>query len=677
MQELLADASRLERMSPWDHLAWAQKLPRFSEEITLPATQTVALQLPSADPDRLHLLRKEAYNYWKERKRVTEPAWQRLRGALAPHVQRVLGPDKNLLLFTEMLRACESPDVQLPHCLAHGFPLLGNIPATGTLPEKVPEDALPRQELLDEAALINSRVLDRVSREVHVASAVQRGLLQKTEEEVRAGKAEWISLASLPANAVLTPRFPADEGFKCKRGVRVRSIRAIDDFLASRINEATSLCEQVRHDSLDVLIGIAQHLRKFRGDRPRRFLLRKDDVSGAFKTLPLRREDLPCAIAVLPDSVKEGKAIQLFTCPFGAKSSVLSWHRVGDAFQRILLRLFAVVNPRFVDDHFGVDEEDDAETLVSPVAVADLCRWVIQDLLGWQLDEDKAVTAAPSAVVLGVLVSFEDSSETAVFEVPADKSTKWRSEIASVLEHGILTPAAARKLAGKLSWGATVVFQRSARVFLMPIFRHACGSRSKITQRLRCALLWWDRFLATLPKRRVPLAPRILTRLILYTDATGSGTLAWVAVLGSERKFARSRVPGALRRWALPRKHQIGTWELLAAVCALWQIFEDAPANVEILLFVDNTAAHGTLVRGSSRQEDWNHMISEIWFQPALRGHCLSAWWVPSHLNIADAPSRVEWPEGVTCLTDQGFQEVDFQWPRTLSWLPPLFGDDS
>ena len=65
MQELLADASRLERMSPWDHLAWAQELPRFSEQITLPATQTVALQLPSADPGRLHLLRKEAYNYWK------------------------------------------------------------------------------------------------------------------------------------------------------------------------------------------------------------------------------------------------------------------------------------------------------------------------------------------------------------------------------------------------------------------------------------------------------------------------------------------------------------------------------------------------------------------------------------------------------------------------------------
>ena len=384
VQEFLADAARLERMSPWDHLAWAQDLPRFSEEIRLPTAQAAALHRHSADPEGLHEFRKTAYNHWQERKRVTEPVWQRLRGSLDPHVQRVLGPEKNLLLFTEMLRACGSPDVHLPHCLAHGFPLLGRLPATGTLPEKPTEEsALSRQELLGEAAQINATVLDRVTREVHAAPAVQQGLLDKTEEEVRTGKAEWISLASLPANAVLTPRFPADEGWQCREGAWLRKVRAIDDFHASRVNEATSLRERVRHDSLDVLIGISQHLWKSRGGEPRRLLLRKDDVVGAFKTLPLRREDLPCALAVLPESVKEGKALQLFTCPFGAKSSVLSWHRVGDAFQRILLHLFAILYPRFVDDHFGVDEEgQETETLVHPVAVADTCRWVIQDLLG-------------------------------------------------------------------------------------------------------------------------------------------------------------------------------------------------------------------------------------------------------------------------------------------------------
>jgi hypothetical protein len=143
-------------------------------------------------------------------------------------------------------------------------------------------------------------------------------------------------------------------------------------------------------------------------------------------------------------------------------------------------------------------------------------------------------------------------------------------------------------------------------------------------------------------------------------------------ICGGRKQFARTWAPRWLRDVVKPRRQQIGTWELLAAVCALWQLFDKVRAPVEILLFADNTAAHGTIVRGSSRQEDWNHLVSEIWFQPASVGNCFSAWWVPSHLNIADAPSRIPAPEIVTCLTAQGFQEIDFQWPCHLAWLPRL-----
>ena len=63
----------------------------------------------------------------------------------------VLGPEKNLLLFKEMLCASGSPDVHLPHHLAHGFPLLGTIPPSGTLPLKPAQaPALTRDELVAE-----------------------------------------------------------------------------------------------------------------------------------------------------------------------------------------------------------------------------------------------------------------------------------------------------------------------------------------------------------------------------------------------------------------------------------------------------------------------------------------------------------------------------------------------
>ena len=129
-------------------------------------------------------------------------------------------------------------------------------------------------------------------------------------------------------------------------------------------------------------------------------------------------------------------------------------------------------------------------------------------------------------------------------------------------------------------------------------------------------------------------------------------------------------MPRSIRKWVLPRKHQIGTWELLAAVCALRQIFERLTEDTEVLLFIDSTAALGTLLRGASRQMDWNSMVGEIWFQPALRGHFLTAWRVPSKLNMADLPSRVPKPEPIPKLTEQGFSEIDFEWPDKLDCLP-------
>ena len=113
----------------------------------------------------------------------------------------------------------------------------------------------------------------------------------------------------MPVGTILTPRFPADEGWKQRGRQWYHRARPIDDFKASKINEATSASERIRHDTLDVLLGAAQALWKHRQvSTACRIRLRKDDVTGAFKTLPLRREDLPCAVAVLSESAKEGKA---------------------------------------------------------------------------------------------------------------------------------------------------------------------------------------------------------------------------------------------------------------------------------------------------------------------------------------------------------------------------------
>ena len=50
-------------------------------------------------------------------------------------------------------------------------------------------------------------------------------------------------------------------------------------------------------------------------------------------------------------------------------------------------------------------------------------------------------------------------------------------------------------------------------------------------------------------------------------------------------------------------------------------------------------------------------------------GAMLSAWWVPSALNLADAPTRrAAKSAAMQKLHDEGFQEVSWEWPRDAPW---------
>ena len=45
-----------------------------------------------------------------------------------------------------------------------------------------------------------------------------------------------------------------------------------------------------------------------------------------------------------------------------------------------------------------------------------MARFVMQDLLGWELDESKAVTDGHAATVLGISVSFSECFDEAIFK---------------------------------------------------------------------------------------------------------------------------------------------------------------------------------------------------------------------------------------------------------------------
>ena len=161
------------------------------------------------------------------------------------------------------------------------------------------------------------------------------------------------------------------------------------------------------------------------------------------------------------------------------------------ALQAILGRLFFAPTGRFVDDLFGIDPEEDGagEPLAGAAGASRVTRFVIETLLGWELDEEKRVSSAESAEVLGVtvavinepvrhcrappgrlgggrvvgrLASSVAQEQALAFSIPPEKVAKWRSSIEQVLQSGQLSPAGAAKLAVKPGGGALAVFGKGA-----------------------------------------------------------------------------------------------------------------------------------------------------------------------------------------------------------------------
>ena len=343
---MLQDVHTLAGMSPACHFKWACALPPCMGVFRVHDSTRPFVQRERGDRTELHQIRASALAFWRERKRVTDTEWQREFKALPAHVQAVLGPDKNLLLFSEMLEASGSPDTELVSSLAAGFKLVGEIPPSGTLPPCTPATPLSLEQLWATAPANNATLILRAASSTLTDEEAAAALRAQTAAEVAAGKAQWFPLTL--EEVVCSPRFGADEGWKFKNFSMVRAVRPIDDFHASGVNAATQVSERICHETLDTLVAVGQCIwGTNEGDNTSAALrLRKDDIVGAYKTLPLCAADLPCAVAVAEDAARTRLALQLFSCPLGSLSSMRSRHRVVAAPQCVHSKLFFALSTR-------------------------------------------------------------------------------------------------------------------------------------------------------------------------------------------------------------------------------------------------------------------------------------------------------------------------------------------
>ena len=149
---------------------------------------------------------------------------------------------------------------------------------------------------------------------------------------------------------------------------------------------------------------------------------------------------------------------------------------------------------------------------------------------------------------------------------------------------------------------------------------------------------------------------------MLYTDAEGTGSLGAAAELPCGRVvYLRGRVPRKVKQMLSQRKTNIVAFELLAALVP-FVAMRNTIVGHRVIHFIDNLAALACVVRGFSKKEDLAALAGRLWFDAALLMLEYRAEYVPSHMNLADGPSR----DDVSLLNSMGALEMN-------SWQFPVF----
>ena len=321
--------------------------------------------------------------------------------------------------------------------------------------------------------------------------------------------------------------------------------------------------------------------------------------------------------------------------PFGAASSVFAWDRVGAALVRIARFILKIPLLRYVDDLFSAERPDCIEQC------RDCVVRLVRALLGPTSVSDKKVCSGLPLEVLGVVVDADDQGMS--FWPSADKVSKWSAQIAGALDAKHLSNGDCKKLAGRLSWSAQHVFRRLGRALLRPLYNPSRGITW--TLKIESSLQWWLEVLDLRLQQKVPWALPCTRPVQLFCDARGTPPrLAAVIYTHDGESFFTDMVPPQqLLDFFLDRRDsQICGLELCAMALGLCT-FSRQCYGQKLHVWSDKCGSENATKRGSAKAWDHNHVVHAMWVKAAaLRCHMVVDR-VPTEVNIADLPSRMEY----------------------------------
>ena len=458
----------------------------------------------------------------------------------------------------------------------------------------------------------------------------------------------------------LVPRFGVVQGVKPDGSAKVRAVdhmswsmkgnarkRSRKDMKADSVNGHYVPKASVTHDHLDDLrAAMRLHVDTFH-EQPWLF---KADIDSAFRRVPVQESHKwATGVAYL---VKDQPMIAFHHgMPFGATSSVIAWHRIGELLTALARKLLKIPIFRYVDDYFAAERKETAKHAMDDFAT------LVRLLLGESAISARKLEVAHELLLLGIKVKPEQWG--ASFTLDRDRAEKWIAIIDLALKCGILTSGEASKMAGRLMWATQSLFHKLGRAMIKAFFAQCSSKDGKIGLRLRIALLWWKHVLRCGVCETHNWDLHDKKPCHIFVDAASSPARC-AAVLHDEGLFFYSDAPptnAMLRQMGNRGDKQIMSLEMMAILFAL-TTFRTKLANRRVILFSDNTGAEKSAVKGSAQASDHNEIVHEIWTYAFEHGIKLWIERVPSEDNISDCPSR---------------QEYELMTALGATWCEPVF----
>ena len=267
---------------------------------------------------------------------------------------------------------------------------------------------------------------------------------------------------------------------------------------------------------------------------------------------------------------------------------------------------------------------------------------LVRVLLGKDAIENKKLDHGSSLVVLGAEIRFQYDH----FSCRPAPSTvaKCMKVIKHAMDSKLLLAGDAQKLAGRLNWSTQHLFNRLGRAMLRPIYGQKFSRRGTIGPLLLTALRWWAYVLELQIAENRGWNQQLMAPVHLYVDARSTPPRCAAVIFIDGRVLFTDGPPGDRHMSHIKKRGDgdIMSLELMAIAVGL-ATFADELSGRQVWIFEDNTGAEATTQKGSSKADDHNLLVHEIWTLALL--HRMSLWVdrVPSDDNLADLPSREEY----------------------------------